>query len=106
MTDHQPQQDRPLWEVMRHAYDQSSVPSTLIDASDPSTGDCLTDRYGYAAEIRALADEVVPEQPEPSPYVDSIMGWVMDQNPHVEWKTRQAIRQRLLAEADHAEKGE
>ena len=47
---------RPLWEVMRHAYDQSSVPTALIESSDPETGDCLTDRYGYAAEIRALAD--------------------------------------------------
>ncbi len=46
----------PLWEVMRHAYDQSSVPTALIESSDPETGDCLTDRYGYAAEIRALAD--------------------------------------------------
>jgi len=47
---------RPLWEVMRHAYDQSSVPTELIESSDPETGDCLSDRYGYAAELRALAE--------------------------------------------------
>jgi hypothetical protein len=52
----------PLWEVMRHAYDQSSVPTALIESSDPETGDCLTDRYGYAAEIRALADWIEQRQ--------------------------------------------
>ena len=55
----------PLWRVMRHAYDQSSAPTALADAADPETGDCLTDRYGYAAEIEALRDYILPPEPEP-----------------------------------------
>jgi hypothetical protein len=48
----------PLWQVMRRAYDISTVPQSLIDSSNPQTGDCLVDRYGYAAELRAIAEEV------------------------------------------------
>lgn len=65
MTDTTPPPDSPpLWRLMADAYDRSSVPAHLIDAADPETGDCLTDRYGYAAEIRArlLAEAKRAEQ--------------------------------------------
>jgi hypothetical protein len=51
-------EQQPLWKVMRNAYDRSSVPTEIIEASDSQAGDCLTDRFGYAAELRAIADEV------------------------------------------------
>ena len=76
---------RPLWEVMWHAYDQSSVPTELIESSDPETGDCLTDRYGYAAELRALAD-IVEQRGD--------QGLDLDPGETADW---------LRAEADRAE---
>jgi hypothetical protein len=90
------QQGRPLWEVMRDAYDTSSVPADLVEACDPQTGDWLTDRYGYAAELRAIADAVVPEEPHiPSEITAVILR-----------AQRQRVRARLLAEAGRAEKGD
>jgi hypothetical protein len=91
--------DQPLWRVMRHAYDQSSVPTALIESSDPETGDCLTDRYGYAAELRAIADRVVPEEP---PMSRRIQGNAVAKALYLQ---RQRIRALLLAEADRAEAG-
>jgi hypothetical protein len=68
---------------MRHAYDQSSVPTALIESSDPETGDCLTDRYGYAAEIRALADWIEKRQIDAYavaiPDVAEVIGWLRDE---------------------------
>jgi hypothetical protein len=89
--------DQPLWQAMRHAYDQSSVPTALIESSDPETGDCLTDRYGYAAELRAIADRVVPEE-APAAWEPAYKLY--------ERHERQRIRALLLAEADRAEAGE
>jgi hypothetical protein len=94
--------DQPLWQAMRHAYDQSSVPTALIESSDPETGDCLTDRYGYAAELRAIADRVVPEEYLPEPDEESMM----DMRVWEAVSQRQRIRAVLLAEADRAEAGE
>jgi hypothetical protein len=88
------QQDRPLWRVMREAYDRSSVPTDLIEACDPQTGDCLTDRYGYAAELRAIADVVAPEKQEP---------FLMGSSHWVQWAERQRIRAALLKAAEEAE---
>jgi hypothetical protein len=53
-----------------------------------------------SAEIHAVADWLVPEEAKPSddfcvPPVYSML-----------WQQRQALRQRLLAEADRAERGE
>jgi hypothetical protein len=81
--------DRPLWEVMRRA--DSSAAS---DYTSPE-----------ARILRAIADEVVPE--EPKPFTPELP---LDQR----WKSllwygyyqRQRIRQRLLDEADRAEAGE
>jgi hypothetical protein len=70
---------------MWHAYDQSSVPTELIESSDPETGDCLTDRYGYAAELRALAD-IVEQRGD--------QGLDLDPGETADW---------LRAEADRAE---
>lgn len=92
-------EQKPLWLVMRNAYDRSSVPTDLIEASDPQTGDCLTDRFGYAAEIRALADEVVPEE------WPSDSDWEPAYKMH-ERHQRQRIRQRLLDAATEAEDGQ
>jgi hypothetical protein len=89
--------DQPLWRVMADAYDQSSVPTALIESSDPETGDCLTDRYGYAAELRAIADRVAPEE-APAAWEPAYKLY--------ERHERQRIRALLLAEADRAEAGE
>ena len=79
-----PTPNRPLWEVMRHAYDQRS----------PESDDRTDDRLGYAAEIRALADWLVPEEKPPGVYNSSS---------YTAFRTREGLRHRLLAEADRAE---
>lgn len=92
----------PLWEVMRTAYDQSQVPPERLQEPEPDCFD-LTDRYGYAAEIRALVDEVLPQE---LPYkIDSesskadfyTAGFV---------RAKIELRQHLLNEAERAERVE
>jgi len=79
--------NRPLWEVMQNAYDRQLIAAVGVDALD---------RLCYAAEIRAIADWLVPEEePEPLPLEEQVA-----------WATRRNMRQRLLAEADRAEAGE
>jgi hypothetical protein len=72
---------KPLWEVMQSAYLAGCKPG-------------FTDCHGYAAELRALADEVVPEH-----LCDACD----------EWDHRaiacDVIRQRLLDAANEAEGG-
>jgi hypothetical protein len=85
-------QDQPLWRVMHKAH--SAV-------SDPF-GKAI--RASYAAEIRAVADWLVSKQPEPEmqtlpPTVDYGTAWAL-------WHQRDDLRQRLLAEADRAARGE
>jgi hypothetical protein len=46
----------PLWKAMYRAYDMSIVPDTLANSS--SQDDSIYDRYGYAAELRAIADAI------------------------------------------------
>ena len=91
----------PLWRLMQNAYDQSSVPDELLESADAY--DCLTDRYGYAAEIRALRDRILPPEPpvELPEYPDPIeaASWGG-------WKARENLRALLTAEAERAEKGE
>jgi hypothetical protein len=89
--------DQPLWQAMRRAYDQSSVPDELLESADAY--DCLTDRYGYAAKIRALRDWLVPEE-EPVPL------WLVDAPVGYHQRERQRLRALLDAEAERAEKGE
>lgn len=67
--------NQPLWKVMRHAYDQSSVPSYLLNSTDSQTGDCLTDRYGYAAELRAIADDADAQFDDYAP-AHKVIAWL------------------------------
>lgn len=88
----------PLWRAMRRAYDQSSVPTALADAAHPETGNCLTDRYGYAAEIEALRDWLLPEEPEPEPTrTDRLFGPAREA--YLRWHERQRLRQLLTEQA-------
>jgi hypothetical protein len=85
----------PLWEVMRKAYDTS--PLAPMDADDD-----WTDRHGYAAEIRAVRDWLVPEELEPKghqPNGEVSLAWDA-------WKQRQRLRALLTTEADRAERGD
>ena len=69
----------PLWEVMRRAYDLS--PPVPVDADLD-----WIDRHGYAAEIRAIVDEMVLR----------FDPWLAEHAAVAEW---------LRAEADCAERG-
>jgi hypothetical protein len=80
----------PLWEVMRRAYDTS--PPAPADADND-----WTDRHGYAAEIRALRDWLVPVDENGDPIGYLTCAQVED---------RLWIRSILTAEADRAERGE
>lgn len=93
MTDPTPTPDRPpLWRVM---YDAR--------IAQTSKGWCTT-REAIAAEIRALADAVVPEEPEPRQQdMTEEEFWQYDPSPRHE---RQRIRALLLTEAQRAEEGE
>ena len=80
--------NRPLWQVMYAARHARPV------TNDPMAGQ----EFGplYAAEIRAIADWLVPEEePEPLP-LDEQIAWVVRSN----------LRRQLLAESDRAGAGE
>jgi hypothetical protein len=84
--------NRPLWQVMHEAV--------LRAGPSDSTG-----RRGYAAELRAIADWRVPEEPPYASLFPSERN-AIDTAMHSKRAQRQAIRAKLLAEADRAEKGE
>ena len=87
----------PLWEVMRRAYDLS--PPVPVDADLD-----WIDRHGYAAEIRAVADWLIPDDPVPDVVLESDLEAFtiyMAFN-----RMRMHLRQQLLDEADRAERGE
>lgn len=89
MTDQQ--QPTPLWEVMHRAYEDECLFSVPV---------------GYAAEIEALAQWLVPEEPEPpSVRFHSEVGFYSDRD-WQRWHVRQQIRQRLLDEALRAREGQ
>ena len=78
--------NRPLWQVMRDAYDDAFP--EYDEAAD-----------GIAAEIRALVEAKLPEEPwQPAGPCDIAEGFRRDE--------RQRLRLDLLAEADRAEAGE
>lgn len=81
MTDQQPRP--PLWRVMRKA-------AALVE-DDGSYS------FGYAAEIRAVADWLVPEEREPT---------FSGLSTHAAWRERQRLRRLLLEEAQRAEAGQ
>jgi len=73
----------PLWQLMEAAFLAGRKP-----------GNC--DRLGYAAELRVIADWLVPEE-----------AWLgTDETCYAHFSERRRMRQRLLAEADRAEQGE
>jgi hypothetical protein len=75
--------NRPLWEVMQSAY---------LAGCKPGSTDC----HGYAAELHAIADAVVPEEESPGFNMGQSLAWQR-------WTERQRIRNLLLAEAERAE---
>jgi hypothetical protein len=78
---------KPLWEVMLAACLQAA------DDCPDQVNAC------YAAEIRALADHVLPERQEPpiSPHMGNFAANAI-------WRERMGIRALLLAEAERAER--
>ena len=82
-----PTPDRPpLWRVMHDAF----LSSTLSGEEG---------HQGFAAEIRALRDWLVPEEPEPEP------GDRYEQR-HIIWRHNHRLRAQLTAEAERAERGD
>ena len=87
----------PLWREMHDAWD--TAPPAPADADDD-----WTYRHGYAAEIRAVADWLIPDDPIPDVVMESDLdafGIYMVFN-----RMRMHLRQQLLTEADRAERGE
>jgi len=74
----------PLWEAMRDAYCYGSQP-----------GQC---GHGYAAEIRALRDWLVPEESVEDAPGRFVNGCCLED--------RQRLRALLTTEADRAERGD
>jgi len=75
----------PLWKVMHDAR---------VDAEP--MGDGWGSWTEYAAELRVIADWLVPEE-----------AWLgTDETCYAHFSERRRMRQRLLAEADRAEQGE
>jgi len=83
------QQDRPLWEVMHEAYWRVAGCNGF---NPPASPDC------YAAEIRAIVDRVLPEEPITPMLPD---GYNVTR---AKWEQRMATRALLLAEAERAER--
>lgn len=80
----------PLWMTMQLAFFEGRNPG-------------LNDRYGYAAEIRALRDWLVPEEIEPTgmrPCGDTYSAQSIKRG------ERQRLRALLTTEADRAERGD
>jgi hypothetical protein len=90
MTD--PTPNRQLWRVMHDAYLKPNL-------SGPRG------HLGFAAEIRALADWLVPEEP-PINLGDINMRDISEISRWFQRDERQRLRLDLLAEADRAEAGE
>ena len=84
-------QRKPLWEIARDAY--------CISAGIDSTGPIPSFSYAaWGAAFRAIADEVVPE--EPFPIIGKWLAEVIELEKRAQ---RMAIRQRLLDAAGEAE---
>jgi hypothetical protein len=82
-------QDQPLWRVMQEAYCAADGTTSPPDALDAPL---------YAAEIEALRDLIVPEEPE---YPMGTCGIKQLQR-----EERDRIRALLTAEAEKARRGE
>jgi hypothetical protein len=85
--------NRPLWRVM--------VAASVRALFDTGNGDTPVVNCRLAAEIRALVEARLPEEPLP---LISEPNW----HEHEKWSRlmeRQRLRQQLLADADEAEAG-
>jgi hypothetical protein len=90
MTDPTPNRP-PLWEVMRDAL--SAIPKdTIFKGGDGFVRVCV------AAQLRAIADWLVPEE-DPFVFETGSADWFYQRN-------RERLRRQLRAEADRAEAGE
>ena len=85
MTDQQ--QPTLLWELMQDAYMSAAI------APGRHANEC------YAAEIEALAQWLVPEEPEPPCGEGEPWPAAYQAMSDAKWEQRQQIRQRLLDEA-------
>jgi len=85
----QPPTNQPLWRVMEEAFLTGRQP-----------GHC--DRLGYAAEIEAIRDRIVPEESIEIP----VSHLVRDLVDRALLRERQRIRALLTAEAERARAGE
>jgi hypothetical protein len=83
---------KPLWRVMH-------------DASSPGGGVGGFLLAKYARMLRALADEVAPEEPRPDFYVYTDMGLMENTAARHRWEHRMTTRAKLLKAADEAEGG-
>jgi len=78
---------KPLWKVMHRAHN---------DAGDPFGNAACS---AYAAEILAVRDWLMPEDPE-------LPSYLKGSDMHIRQIERQRLRALLTAEADRAERGE
>lgn len=78
----------PLWKVLETAYFKGRLPG-------------FAEGPGYAAEIRALRDWLVPEEPGPTGMQTASHSYSARE---LERKERQRLRALLTAEAERAEK--
>jgi len=90
-------QDQPLWRVMQEAYCAADGTTSPPDALDAPL---------YAAEIEALRDRIVPEEPPYEDLMPSQLGNVLDTAMSSQHAQRQSIRAQLTAEAEKARRGE
>ena len=89
--------NRPLWRKMEVAYRESEKPGGVEN---------WLSEHGYAAEIRALADWLVPDEPDAPRSTDGSWNAAVQMGSDAIWMQRQHLRKLLLAEADRAEAGE
>lgn len=89
----------PLWRAIREAYGCSAAPS--------GNQDDWTERDGFAAEIRALRDWLLPEEEvNYKALFSSLPANRVDYALALQGGQRQALREILTAEAERAERGE
>jgi hypothetical protein len=86
------EQRKALWEVMVDAAYHVPLVCELVDSGNSYA------RQVHAAMLRAIADDVAPEEPRPPQpkSAGELVRWG-------DWMRCQRIRQRLLAAADEAE---
>ena len=88
---------------MFEAYDQFQIPPALLEQAEEEDVYDLIGRFGYAAEITALADDVLPEE---TPYEISSESSKADHYTAGFVRAKIELRQHLLNEAERARRGE